>query len=305
MVKSNGPKVIEMTPKLVIRVAKNLVLKYVNLADTWADGSYQRPPSKKHLNNILANFDIRLARTPMLSERNNGRGGKFAVIDGNHTTKALMKKGHPAHPCLVASGLTVKDEASMFHSINSSSKAVTGWYRFKAALAAGNSVETTIVEISEKYNFILGYLGEPNPDFRTPQVLVRIFRDKGEPVYDRMMATIKAVFCTDGRTQKRAKSTEFLRGLSTFLSSYEEVTPEKFKTAFKKAMPTLIENIGISDEVLLTSEALLQEAQRRAGACAKGRSLDAFVVQVLCEIMNVEPRASFKIKSRLKVKKAA
>ena len=259
-----------------IRISSNCIIMLVDLARTFADPTYQRELDKRHLADISGvKFKKKYVRMPLLSKRKGCR--ELAIINGQHTIHALLANGVTHYYCQVYTGMTVPEEADMFHATNSRFKSMRGWANFKAALAAGHTVETSIKTIVEDAGLKLAMQGEPHADFNTPQVLRGIYNKRKELLFRRLIVTLKMCF-TQGRRdphlREDAKRNEFQRGLAQFLTAQPLVTAQQLKNA-----------MACKGE---TAESIYSDAIERAGSCRRTRSIECFLVQVLTELMGLE-----------------
>lgn len=101
------------------------------------DHNYQRPVSPTMVNRIVKAFDSRLFGIITVARRDDGT---YWVLDGQHRVAALIKmgKGHIAVPCEVLTGLSMEDEARVFHLRNANKKTMTPQEKFRGALSAGD-----------------------------------------------------------------------------------------------------------------------------------------------------------------------
>lgn len=109
------------------------------------DHTYQRPVSPSMVNKIVKGFDSRLFGIVTVSRRDDG---SCWVLDGQHRVAALMKmdKGHIMIPCEILTGLTIEEEAQVFHLRNANKKTMTPQERLRGALAAGDARALMIAE---------------------------------------------------------------------------------------------------------------------------------------------------------------
>ena len=101
----------------------------------FTDTSYQRPVDASRVDQIVENFDPRVANTLKVSSRD----GRFYVFDGAHTLMALKKlNGDTPFPveCKVFFGLSYEDEANLFAQQNGHSKDVAFGVRLRAMQAS-------------------------------------------------------------------------------------------------------------------------------------------------------------------------
>ena len=115
----------------------------IPVADLVVDAHYQRAMSAKGRGTvalIIAEFDwLRFGAISVAR-----RGGKLAVIDGQHRAVAAAALGIPSVPAMVAIGDPA--EAATFVAINNVRTAVTPVDKFRAKVAAG---DTAAVELSD------------------------------------------------------------------------------------------------------------------------------------------------------------
>lgn len=115
----------------------------IPVADLVVDGQYQRAMSAKGRSTvakIIAEFDwLRFGAISVAR-----RGGKLAIIDGQHRAVAAAAMGIAHVPCMVAIGDAA--EAATFVAINDVRTAVTPVDKFRAKVAAG---DPAAVELSD------------------------------------------------------------------------------------------------------------------------------------------------------------
>ena len=93
----------------------------------FTDTSYQRPVDASRVDQIVENFDPRVANTLKVSSRD----GRFYVFDGAHTLMALKKlHGDAPFPveCKVFFGLSYEDEAKPVRAAKRPYKGCPVWH---------------------------------------------------------------------------------------------------------------------------------------------------------------------------------
>lgn len=118
-------------------------LEQIRVDQLGIDHSYQRPVSPTMVNKIVKGFDSRLFGIITVARR---ADGTYWVLDGQHRVAALVKmgKGNIAVPCEVLTGLSLEDEAMVFHLRNANKKTMTPQEKFRGALAAGDERALTV-----------------------------------------------------------------------------------------------------------------------------------------------------------------
>jgi hypothetical protein len=109
----------------------------VRAADLFADRTYQREVDPKRVRAMAGDFDPRLLGVIDVSARG---GSRYAILDGQHRHALVVDVRGQDTPmvCQVYEGLTLDEEARLFHEINVRRKALNFWDRWKARRAAGD-----------------------------------------------------------------------------------------------------------------------------------------------------------------------
>lgn len=110
----------------------------------FADPAYQRQLDETRVEQMAAHFNPALLGVLAVSARGDDR---FAVIEGQHRWAAAQRASGVADVplvCLVHTGLTVRDEADLFHRIDTQRRSLTSWDRWKARGTAGDPVVAAV-----------------------------------------------------------------------------------------------------------------------------------------------------------------
>lgn len=116
----------------------------VKCKDLQIDRKYQRMANPKWVNYIVTHWDPRQVRPLTISVREDG--SKW-IVDGQHTSIAALEVlGDKATlPARLYFRLSLKQEADLFHELNTNTKAVSANDRMKALYAAGDERITEYV----------------------------------------------------------------------------------------------------------------------------------------------------------------
>lgn len=166
------PKVVTASKTTSPRLIRSIPVEALNI-----EHSYQRPATKK-MEAIGKNWNDDLVGYPVISLREDG---SYWIIDGQHRIGGARIAGKQHIPCDVRQGLTLKEEARLFDSLNGQRSHVTAVDRYKAkmyyddpeAIEVTSIVEAFGGEISTKQN-------EPNTQaIRSVATLFRVFEQEG------------------------------------------------------------------------------------------------------------------------------
>lgn len=288
-----GKRIAAPTAETIANLLKSLPKPHkkrivkINLTDCFADPEYQREYDERHVMRMFPEFSWDYIRRPMVSLR--GRSRKYAIINGQHTIGLLLLLGITVYECEVYYGLTVEEEAAIFHATNCRQKEMKGWANFKAAKRAGFVVENRIFSIVQSFGLKLALEGSPHADFTTPQTLRAIYKKRGgEPLFTRMIDCLKTCFIqgrADQHLREDAKRNEFQKGLAQFLRIMPNLTAKQLKT--------------FMDEGGWNAESIYVEAVTRAGSCRRTRSIEKYLVEIFKEIVS-PPKPPIRMRAKLK-----
>lgn len=129
----SDPRVIAQKPSTTEAAS----LRQVPVGELQVDHTYQRPVSPTHVNRIAKGFDHSLFGIVTVSEREDG---SLYILDGQHRAAALVKlgRGEMRIPCEVLTGLSLQEEAEIFHLRNSNKKTMSPQEKFRGALLSGD-----------------------------------------------------------------------------------------------------------------------------------------------------------------------
>ena len=127
----------------------------------FADGTYQRDLDPHRVARMIKAYDAALVGIIEVSAR---EGGRYAILDGQHRwamTKDVMFEAESPHiACRVHSGLTVDEEAALYHRLNTTRKQLTGWDRWKARRGAGDADVAAIEKACIGAGWTVSYRGK-------------------------------------------------------------------------------------------------------------------------------------------------
>lgn len=123
-------------------------VEWLPVSELQFDEEINRPVNKARVDSIAASFNPEWVGVLTVSERTNGRGVGYFIIDGQHRARALMKMGWADQrvPCHVRRDLTQSDEAGLFVGLNTTAKP-SAYQRFAKSVLAGDPEAVAISDI--------------------------------------------------------------------------------------------------------------------------------------------------------------
>lgn len=126
---------------------------FVHRPDT---GGYQRPLSS-FVNTITKDYNPILMGSFVLSDRGEGNDpARYAVVDGQTRRAGARRRGVRRWMALVATGLTIEDEARIFALLQRMRRNMTSSQRFIADVVAKDPVALAVTEMVKAAGFSIG-----------------------------------------------------------------------------------------------------------------------------------------------------
>jgi hypothetical protein len=133
----------------------------VELSGLDIDDSYQRDLVDSRVERMVTYWDANAAGSLILSARDRG---KTMVIDGWHRVNAGKLKGITHLPAIVMFGLTVAQEAALFHAYNNDRYAVSPIDLFHARVTAQDPDAIAILRICHEQEVDISNVGRSDSD---------------------------------------------------------------------------------------------------------------------------------------------
>lgn len=123
-------------------------IEWLPVSELQFDERVNRPVNMARVAWIANNFNPEWVGVLTVSQRTNGRGTGYFVIDGQHRTRALLRMGWTDQrvPCHVRRDLAESDEAGLFVGLNTSAKP-GAYQRFAKSVLAGDPEAVAIDKI--------------------------------------------------------------------------------------------------------------------------------------------------------------
>ena len=121
--------------------------------------TYQRQQAKGWAEKIAHEWDHYLFTYPRVCPKD---GGRYEVIDGQHTILAAEIRGHTDIPCAVLTGIDHVSAAGVFSDVNTKRLRPQPYDIFKADLEAGRDWAVALQDIAERHEIKVGPGQSPN-----------------------------------------------------------------------------------------------------------------------------------------------
>lgn len=180
------------------------------------DFSYQSPVKNAQVLKIVRNFDSKALHTIVVSEREDGT---YYIVDGQHRVVALIRLGHEEIRCTIHQGLSVEEEAKMYHDLNNRpTKQANSKGKSKLRYNEENAVK--IDEIVNKTGMKINYehTAPKSGYIAAYGALERIYKRSGGTHLNNVIVAIKASFGESGNFFQAY----IMDGFSKFLRTYQK-----------------------------------------------------------------------------------
>jgi hypothetical protein len=150
----------QTTPSFIFPEDTYVIFQWLDPADLVSEPAYQRAINQMRVAKMAKEFDINLMEALTVSWRD---GYKLVVVDGQHRWQAAIKAAIPTVPCRIIKGLSMENEALLFHQLATQRTGLTLEQRFKARLLGGDPIAVGINASVLAAGFILGSGSTGNP----------------------------------------------------------------------------------------------------------------------------------------------
>ncbi|WP_181312490.1 DUF6551 family protein [Nocardioides campestrisoli] len=239
------------------------------VADLFPDATYQRELDENRVQRMVTNFDPALLGIVEVSQRADGR---YAILDGQHRWGAVRDHAFdtsdsPHIACRVHTGLSVPEEADLYHRLNTTRKQLTGWDRWLARRGAGDQAVIDIEEVASRHGYTVGMTTAPAV-LRATRACENVVGLGGLGLLDDTLGVLRAAFGAD----QAGVDAAILHGTAWVLHAY---------TRDELDVPRLIAALtGIVPRQLTARAAAVREVH-------KG-TLDRLTAHVIVERYNAE-----------------
>lgn len=164
----------------------------------FTDSTYQRDLDPARVARMVRAYDAALVGIVEVSER---PGGRYAILDGQHrwalTKDVMFEQENPHIACRVHTGLTVDEEAKLYHRLNTTRKQLTGWDRWKARRGASETVCLEIEEACAKAGWTVSYRSSTRGHLTCTSALEKVYHLGGAPFITYILGIVTAAWNDD------------------------------------------------------------------------------------------------------------
>lgn len=208
--------------------------------ELFADHTYQRELDEHRVNKMAANYRLALVGIVEVSDRGpHATGPRYAILDGQHRWATVRNRAFgdartPHLPCRVHTGLTVDQEAKLYHELNTTRKQLTGWDRWLARRGAGDPIVRDIEALLDRHGLKVALRGGGNI-FRATRTAEKIVELNGLPLLDSVISVVRSAWPED----QNGMDGHILHGLAHVLSAYtrDELDLERLTAVLAGIMP--------------------------------------------------------------------
>ena len=183
----------------------------------FADHTYQRELDEHRVQKMAANYRIALVGIVEVSQR---AEDSYAILDGQHRW-ATVRDVHFLDPrtqhlaCRVHTGLTIAEEAALYHQLNTTRRQLTGWDRWLARRGAGDPLVAQIEELAARHGYTVGMREAPGV-LRAPKAAENVVTLGAIALLDEVLGVVRAAYGDD----QSGLDAAILYGLGHVLHAY-------------------------------------------------------------------------------------
>lgn len=200
----------------------------------FADLDYQRPIDDARVRKMTSAYDVALVVIIEVAQRG---PDSYAILDGQH--RWAMCKRVLDNPTLVARihrGLTVAEEAKLYHQLNTTRRALTTWDRWVARRTAGDPAVEAIEQILITRGLRVAHGVGPDR-FRAVAAAERIVKLGGLALLADTIDLVRAAWPED----QTGLDANLIQGLALVLSLYpDELDRDRLLTTMAGYIPRQI-----------------------------------------------------------------
>lgn len=194
-------------------IKRELQYEVLRIEDLNFDDTYQRKVSTTKVREIVRQFDIGIVGALIVSKREDG---KYYVVDGQHRIEAMRLLSIESIMCVVHTGLSIADEATLFRKCNNTRKAPSALDNFKADLIANNDTAIKINDLVESTGFIINVTRTKTdrPSISAVSALMKVYKEIGEEGLRNVLGVLRETTLKPTHTD--------IAGMGIFLRYYND-----------------------------------------------------------------------------------
>ncbi|HEY0889347.1 MAG TPA: DUF6551 family protein [Nocardioides sp.] len=208
------------------------------IEDLFADHTYQRELDEKRVVKMAREFRLALVGIVEVADRGPDTAPRYAILDGQHRWATVRDRSFgqvaPHLPCRVHTGLTIDQEAKLYHELNTTRKQLTGWDRWLARRGAGDPIVRDIEALLDRHGLVVSLRGGGNV-FRATRTAEKLVELNGLPLLEEVIGITRAAWPDD----QNGMDGHILHGLGHVLNAYtrDELDVERLITELAGILP--------------------------------------------------------------------
>lgn len=214
------------------------LLQWVAVEELFIDESYQRSietrRSQGNIDTIAKNFEWPLFQSLLISDR----GGKYAVVDGQHRLMAAIKRGIPNVPCVIVKFASLADEVTAFIKANKMRLSMTAVAIYHASVKGGDKEAVRLDRLLAKHKVIIprnpmtAAMMKPH-ETMAATTLLNLLDRHGEKIMDPSLAAITGAY-----KKESGLSASMIRAIVTMHVTYtHQIDPDILLATLQKIDP--------------------------------------------------------------------
>lgn len=213
-------------------------ISHLSVRELFVDETYQRDLDLPRAREIAQRWDPRLVGVLDVSDRgeDSDPARRYAVINGQHRHMAAKLRDPDSRLVVnIHTGLSVREEARLFHAIDCNTRRLTTWDRWKSRRGAGDPVVREIEEIALEAGLEI----EPatrNGTLRCVAQCEKLYRLGKRELLERTLRTIVAVW----GVQVDAVDAPIVGGVGLLLHHHGELDDDRLQEALVDETPRRI-----------------------------------------------------------------
>lgn len=204
--------------------------------DLTVDHSYQRDLDRARVRKMAEEWDPTMLGVLDVADRGPNASPRYALINGQHRHATALQADPRGEDtplvCNVHRGLTVADEATLFHQIDATTRRLTSWDHWRARRAAGNQVVAEI-EAAAAMRGLRVAPGQQNGNIGASGALEALHQLGGTQLIDVTLGVLTAAFGAEWAGYQAA----LITGVGLLLHYYPQLDLERVSGALTKSTP--------------------------------------------------------------------
>lgn len=242
-IQSRKPRIIKRRQQrdhITANFKRSSVYRWIPFENLRIDHTYQRRLQSKKIITMAHRWNPDRAGTLVVNKRSDGF---YYIVDGQHRFGALqlIDNRPPRVFCEVYDGLTVEQEARLFHDLDSARDNLTRGASFKALVAAKDPSAIAIVAAAARAGMTVDYeRGPVVGNVRAYKTLQDIYRRTDDKTLERILRICNLSW----PTSTHAAPEPIMRALEILLVKYPKINDKRLIEVLSRQTPDHVVMLG-------------------------------------------------------------